>query len=124
MTVGSDEVALRLKTNGVIAIIRGDYGVSEILEIGNSLLAGSLEVLEVTLNSPGALLAIAALRERFGAELLVGAGTVRTAPQFAAAVAAGALSPRNGWSAAQITSRAKALRTAWQEAVTQPRGSI
>lgn len=220
MIIGSDEVALRVKANGIIAIIRGDYRVSEILEIGDSVLAGSLLVMEVTLNTPGALAAISALRARFGTELLVGAGTVRTVSQFDAAVAAGALFtvapnvdpaivaralelgilhmpgvftptetqaafnagcrivklfpceivgpahlkalrapfddiefvptggisldniaqyaragavaagvggaliPRSGWSAAQITSRAKALRTAWQAAVTRPEESI
>jgi len=87
----SDETAVRVKRNGIIAIVRGGYELSELLRIGNALLAGSLRVIEVTLNTPRALEVISALHKRFGEELLIGAGTVRTAEQFKAAVAAGAL---------------------------------
>jgi 2-dehydro-3-deoxyphosphogluconate aldolase / (4S)-4-hydroxy-2-oxoglutarate aldolase len=91
MKLARDEIAARVKRNGIIAIVRGGYELPELLGIGHALLAGSLRVIEVTLNTPRALEVISALRSRFGEELLVGAGTVRTHEQFNAAVAAGAL---------------------------------
>ena len=85
-----DEISQRVKQLGIIAIVRGNYPLEEILEIGDALLAAPILVMEVTLNSAGALEAIAALRERFGENMVVGAGTVRTVEQLEAAVAAGA----------------------------------
>ena len=46
--------------------------------------------MEVTLNTPGALELIQLLRARFGANMSIGAGTVRSVEQFEAAAAAGA----------------------------------
>jgi 2-dehydro-3-deoxyphosphogluconate aldolase/(4S)-4-hydroxy-2-oxoglutarate aldolase len=66
-----------IKQCGLIAIIRGGFSVDEILHICAALLAGSVTVAEVTLNSPAVLDALPKLRERFGSELLIGAGTVR-----------------------------------------------
>lgn len=75
---------------GLIAIVRGNFPAQKVLEIGDALLASPVLVLEVTLNTSGALDAIALLRERFGDQMWVGAGTVRTAEQFGQAVDAGA----------------------------------
>ena len=86
----SAEAAAHVKKHGLIAIVRGDYSAQEIIEIGDALLAAPVLIAEVTLNSAGALNAIADLRERYGEHMLVGAGTVRTAAQFDEAVAAGA----------------------------------
>ena len=58
------------------------------LPIAAALVAGGLPVIEVTLRTPAALEAIRAMRTVEGA--LVGAGTVLNAPQYEAAVAAGA----------------------------------
>lgn len=75
---------------GLIAIVRGNFPTPKLLEIGDALLASPVLVMEVTLNTTGALDAIKLLRERFGENLLVGAGTVRTVSQFEEALAAGA----------------------------------
>lgn len=80
----------RIKESGVIAILRGDYGVDDLLRIGEALLAGSVTAMEVTLNSPAALTALPQLRTQFGDTMLVGAGTVRTPFQVRDAVNAGA----------------------------------
>ena len=89
-TISAAEAAAHVKKHGLIAIVRGDYSAQEIIEIGDALLAAPVLIAEVTLNSAGALNAIADLRERYGEHMLVGAGTVRTAAQFDEAVAAGA----------------------------------
>lgn len=80
----------RIKDSGVIAILRGDYSVDDLLRIGEALLAGTVTAMEITLNSPSALMALPQLRKQFGDRLLVGAGTVRTPFQVRDAVNAGA----------------------------------
>ncbi len=90
MGCGFDEMTRRIKDEGIVAIVRGDFPSHKILEIGDALLAAPLPVMEVTLNTPGALELIGMLRARFGENMIIGAGTVRTAGQFDAAAAAGA----------------------------------
>ena len=87
---GIDEMAHRVRDDGIVAIVRGDFPARKVLEIGDALLAAPVLVMEVTLNTPGALELIQMLRDRFGANMNIGAGTVRTLEQFDAAVAAGA----------------------------------
>ncbi len=76
--------------NGLVAIVRGNFPAQKLIEIGDALLASPVLVMEVTLNTTGALDGITLLRERYGDKMLVGAGTVRTAEQFSDALAAGA----------------------------------
>ena len=90
MNLGTDQMARRVQDDGIIAIVRGDFPAQKILEIGDALLAAPVLVMEVTLNTPGALELIRMLRDRFGENMYIGAGTVRTANQFDAAVASGA----------------------------------
>lgn len=85
-----DEAKRTLYRHGVVSIIRGDYTVAGMERLTEALLAGGVRVVEVTLNSAHALAGIAALRERFGGTMLVGAGTVRNADDVARAVEAGA----------------------------------
>lgn len=75
---------------GLIAIVRGNFPAAKVIEIGDALLASPVLIMEVTLNTTGALDAIGLLRDRFGDKMLVGAGTVRTVAQFDEAIAAGA----------------------------------
>ncbi|MCC6457803.1 MAG: bifunctional 4-hydroxy-2-oxoglutarate aldolase/2-dehydro-3-deoxy-phosphogluconate aldolase [Caldilineaceae bacterium] len=75
---------------GLVAIVRGNFPSQKLIEIGDALLASPVLVMEITLNTTGALAGITLLRERYGDKMLVGAGTVRTAAQFQDAVAAGA----------------------------------
>lgn len=73
----------------IVAILRGDYR-GEWLAYAEALLRGGVPVMEVTLNSPGALDGIAAIKARFGDRVALGAGTVLTADEAKAAVEAGA----------------------------------
>lgn len=90
MILGIESTSVRLKHEGIIAIIRGQFATERILEMGRALLAARVSVMEVTLNTSNALEAIKQLRTHFGADLLVGAGTVRTVDQVDHALAAGA----------------------------------
>jgi len=84
------ETADWLKREGIIPIVRGDFATARVLEIGDALLAAPILCMEVTMNTPGATELIALLRTRYGTQMRIGAGTVRTVAQFDAAAEAGA----------------------------------
>jgi 2-dehydro-3-deoxyphosphogluconate aldolase/(4S)-4-hydroxy-2-oxoglutarate aldolase len=73
----------------VVAIGRG-LPAERIERIAEGLVAGGIRAFEITLNSPNAFGAIAALAKRWGERLLVGAGTVLDVEGAAQAVDAGA----------------------------------
>ncbi|HMJ66717.1 MAG TPA: bifunctional 4-hydroxy-2-oxoglutarate aldolase/2-dehydro-3-deoxy-phosphogluconate aldolase, partial [Candidatus Binatia bacterium] len=62
----------------------------DVLPICEALLEGGIHALEVTLTVPNALKAIATARDRFGAKVVLGAGTVINAQMCRDAIAAGA----------------------------------
>lgn len=84
------QVGQRLREDGLVAIIRGDFSLSEQQAVAEALLAGGVRVLEITLNTRDALEGIRQLNANFPDDLLVGAGTVRTAEDARAALDAGA----------------------------------
>src|SRR5688572_30994024 len=63
---------------------------AELVNIATALYDGGIRILEVTLNSPGALAGISELNHVFKDRLLVGAGTVLDADDARNAIAAGA----------------------------------
>jgi 2-dehydro-3-deoxyphosphogluconate aldolase / (4S)-4-hydroxy-2-oxoglutarate aldolase len=85
-----EQASQKIKSCGIVAIIRGDYSVNDMLRISTALLAGSVSVVEVTLNTPAVLEALPKLRNHFGDDLLIGAGTVRTVDGVQQAFNAGA----------------------------------
>lgn len=89
LPVGLD-TARFIKEVGLVPIVRGDYGTRAIVELVDILYREGIPVVEITLNSAGALQTIGALREQFASRVLVGAGTVRTVDAWESAVQAGA----------------------------------
>ena len=85
-----EQASQKIKSCGIVAIIRGDFSVDDMLRISTALLAGSVSVVEVTLNTPDVLEALPKLRKHFGNELLIGAGTVRNVQGVQQAFDAGA----------------------------------
>jgi len=73
----------------VVAIVRGAEPRS-LLRIAEALHAGGVRMMEVTLNSPGALASIAEISKAMEGRLLVGAGTVLDPETARAALLAGA----------------------------------
>ncbi len=59
----------------LVAIIRG-VTPGEAVAIGEALVEGGIRIIEVPLNSPQPLSSVERLAERFGDEVLIGAGTV------------------------------------------------
>lgn len=87
---GRSAVPEAIRAGRVIAIGR-NLEPATVLSIGQALIDGGVRAFEVTLNSRGAIGAIARLVERFGPEeLLIGAGTVLDLEQAGEAVDAGA----------------------------------
>jgi 2-dehydro-3-deoxyphosphogluconate aldolase/(4S)-4-hydroxy-2-oxoglutarate aldolase len=74
----------------VVAIARG-INPDKLARVADGLIAGGIRALEITLNSPSAIDALAGLSRRFeSSPLLLGAGTVLDIPAAVAAQAAGA----------------------------------
>lgn len=73
----------------IVAIIRG-VKPADVLKMAVALNEGSVRLLEVTLNSPGALTAIEQLSCEMKGKLLIGAGTVLDAASARDAILAGA----------------------------------
>ena len=75
--------------NPILAILRGVD--DEILfDYAEAIMSGGVRFFEIALNSPGALSQIRALRQRFGNEIKLGAGTAITVDRAKAALEAGA----------------------------------
>jgi 2-dehydro-3-deoxyphosphogalactonate aldolase len=72
----------------LVAILRG-VRPDEVVGIADVLDSRGIAIIEVPLNSPAPLDSIRLLTERFGARLLIGAGTVMTPAQVTAIHAAG-----------------------------------
>lgn len=89
--IGLLEFALQyIERHGTIAIVRGNFPMDRLIVIGETLASANLPIIEVTLNSAGALDAIGKLRAQLGDGVLVGVGTVRTAVQLQDVLNAGA----------------------------------
>ena len=78
-----------LARSRVMAIVRRDVP-DGLLATAHALVAGGIEVLEVTLDTPGALAALPSWRGALPEHVRVGAGTVLTSEDARAAVDAGA----------------------------------
>lgn len=82
---GREAVAARIRERRVVAILR----CAEPARVGAEVIEGGVDVVEIPLNVPGSLSAIASLVARFP-DALVGAGTVMSAAEAVAALDAGA----------------------------------
>lgn len=87
MSAVAGDVQDRLAAEGVIAVIRAG-GAREAVVAARALAAGGVRAVEIAFTTPGAPEAIAELSGE--PELLVGAGTVRSAAHAADAIEAGA----------------------------------
>ena len=90
MREGHHIVFDRLLETGIIGILRG-VPTDRTVEVVEALIAGEVDVIEVTANTDGALDIISRLSNTFDrSELLIGAGTVLDADTAGAALRAGA----------------------------------
>lgn len=85
----STEILHALYQSGVVSIVRGIEKAS-LLKTVEALRAGGITAVEITLNTPSALEMIAQVKEKFGSEMSVGAGTVLDAETARSAILSGA----------------------------------
>lgn len=100
-----DVVLERIVRHGVVAISRGSQPPEHVLPAVEILLAGGVRIVEVTMNSAYAEASLAALRERFRDDLLIGAGTVMSGAEATTAIELGAtflVSPHLGEDVAHV----------------------
>ena len=74
---------------GVIAIMRAK-SPDQLLAAADAIKAGGVQVIEVTMTTPGALDVIRQATERYGADVLFGAGSVLDPESARAAILTGA----------------------------------
>jgi 2-dehydro-3-deoxyphosphogluconate aldolase/(4S)-4-hydroxy-2-oxoglutarate aldolase len=82
-------VLARIRASGLIAIMRHTEA-GRAIDTAEALVAAGADVVEVTLNTAGALGMLEAIARRFGDRLVVGAGTVMSAGAAHQAIDAGA----------------------------------
>ncbi|GLB61499.1 bifunctional 4-hydroxy-2-oxoglutarate aldolase/2-dehydro-3-deoxy-phosphogluconate aldolase [Cytobacillus sp. NCCP-133] len=78
-----------LKKRKIVAVIRGARP-EQILPISKALLAGGVSTFEITVETPGVCRLIEKVKEEFGNEIIVGAGTVLDPETARAVILAGA----------------------------------
>ncbi len=84
----SDDLS-RVLRSGIVAVIRASSG--ELLtDVAEALLAGGVEVMEVTFTVPGAVRVLERVADRLGSRVLLGAGTVLDAETARIALLSGA----------------------------------
>lgn len=83
------EILSRLLSPGIIAILRADSS-EHLLAVAEALLRGGVTAMEVTMTTPGALEIIGEVNRRFGAQILMGVGSVLDPETARLAILAGA----------------------------------
>lgn len=81
--------AAELEEIGLIAIVRTD-AETDLMRVAEALAEGGIRAMEITLNTPGALPAIGAVRRALSPAMRVGAGTILGPQDARAAFEAGA----------------------------------
>ncbi|MBZ4666336.1 bifunctional 4-hydroxy-2-oxoglutarate aldolase/2-dehydro-3-deoxy-phosphogluconate aldolase [Mahella sp.] len=87
--MNAEEVVGNIKNERIIAIIRGidDAHIERTIE---ALLKGGISIMEITMNTPGAIDMIKNMVQRWGSDIMIGAGTVMTPQAAYDAISAGA----------------------------------
>ena len=84
-----------IRETGIIAIMRAQSsprgrGSDQLIAAADAIKAGGVRVIEVTMTTPGALAVTEEAKQRYGQDVLFGAGTVLDAETARAAILAGA----------------------------------
>jgi 2-dehydro-3-deoxyphosphogluconate aldolase/(4S)-4-hydroxy-2-oxoglutarate aldolase len=83
------DILARLVDPGIIAVVRAQRR-DQVMPLSEALLAGGVLAIEITLTTPDPFDAIREASRKFGAQALIGVGTVLTPDQGVAALDAGA----------------------------------
>jgi 2-dehydro-3-deoxyphosphogluconate aldolase / (4S)-4-hydroxy-2-oxoglutarate aldolase len=83
------EVMRRISEVGLMPVVRAQ-SADEAIQAINAIREGGVDILEITMTVPGAIGLIQAVAERYGSDLVLGAGTVLDAETARACILAGA----------------------------------
>lgn len=83
------EIIKRIEDTGIVAVVRTE-NTEKAINISKACMAGGIDAIEITFTVPGAHKVIEDLTDKFGDELLVGAGTVLDSETARIAILAGA----------------------------------
>jgi len=89
MSKTKDQFLKQIADAGVVAVIRA-LSKDQLVGIAESLLAGGVSAIEVTMSTPNAIAGIEMLANRFGDTAVLGVGTVMDAATARDAISAGA----------------------------------
>lgn len=87
--MNKQDVLSRIRSIGVVPVVRAS-SADEATRIVEAIKSGGVSVLEITMTVPNAVEVISKVSESYGAEVLVGAGTVLDAETARACILAGA----------------------------------
>jgi 2-dehydro-3-deoxyphosphogluconate aldolase/(4S)-4-hydroxy-2-oxoglutarate aldolase len=83
------EVIRQVKECGLVPVVRAE-SAEQAIDVTEALLRGGINVVEITMTVPGAIMAIERVADKFGDRIILGAGTVLDAETARAAILAGA----------------------------------
>jgi 2-dehydro-3-deoxyphosphogluconate aldolase / (4S)-4-hydroxy-2-oxoglutarate aldolase len=87
--MNKNEVLRRIEEVGVVPVVRAS-SAEEAMQVIEAIKAGGVSILEITMTVPRAVRVIEQVADRYGAEVIVGAGTVLDAETARACILAGA----------------------------------
>jgi 2-dehydro-3-deoxyphosphogluconate aldolase/(4S)-4-hydroxy-2-oxoglutarate aldolase len=87
--MNKQEVLRRIGEVGIVPVVRAS-SAEEAMQVVEAIKAGGVPVLEITMTVPRAVRVIEQVADRYGAEVVVGAGTVLDAETARACILAGA----------------------------------
>ncbi|MCA9205267.1 MAG: 2-dehydro-3-deoxyphosphogluconate aldolase, partial [Planctomycetales bacterium] len=87
--MSKDQQLSRVLSSRIVAIIRAPSG-ELLVDVAEALLAGGIDVMEVTFTIPGAVRVLERVADKLGDRVLLGAGTVLDTETARAAMLAGA----------------------------------
>jgi 2-dehydro-3-deoxyphosphogluconate aldolase/(4S)-4-hydroxy-2-oxoglutarate aldolase len=87
--MSKDRMLSRIAGSGVVAVMRAPSG-EMLSDVAEALLAGGVDVIEVTFTVPGAARVLEQVADRLGGKILLGAGTVLDSETARIALLAGA----------------------------------
>ena len=82
------DIIERMLDCGITAVVRTD-SPEELVNVAEAINKGGVDVIEITMTTPGALDVVSAVAKKFGDEVLIGAGTVLDAETARAVFLAG-----------------------------------
>ncbi len=82
------DIIKRMLDCGITAVVRTD-SPEELVNVAEAIKKGGVDVIEITMTTPGALDVVSAVAKKFGDEVLIGAGTVLDAETARAVFLAG-----------------------------------